>query len=380
MTAANGFCAPDLVMIDAGAPLEESLRRLQCQLTRVELLAARETSAQPADVPAAAFIASLLHDYNSKATTASSDGSEKATRMKNADATVALRRRVAQKLRRLSEEQHTDLCVARTSLDDADLNAVVPSIQPLPTAVAGTPAHGSHEATLPHGTAGRGLRACAAVGEEEEEDLFDWVTSASAPAVSRAEMPAAVNHAAPLKAATATVDEDAILQRIAQALADLVEARYRHADEIQDALQQLRQAQRRTCSLLSVADTTKGSAEERPSPTSATSMAASCSRDDIRALLSFHPSHSIATDAEAEVWQRAWQAVLPAASASELVALKVGDVIEVVDVAVLAHVNAQRAVALQQRWCAVQANYRALVEQLNRRLAQAALQLEELER
>jgi hypothetical protein len=350
--------APDLVMIDVGAPLEECLRRLQSQLARVEFLAAQEqTASHRGGAPPSSFIAGLLQDYAGTATTGTlrdsfEDGS-----------VTALRRRVAQKLRRLSEDQHLNLCNARCSLDNAEADAVMRFVEstttetpPAPTSKAARAQSGPHEAP------------------DEEDDLFGWVTeTAAAPAQAPPPPP-------PSPPATAP-NVDTILRRVAEDIADVVEARYRHSGQLEDVHQQLLQLQQHAVDLLGLSEGNTLNDEEKKKGSSATVSMPSSLRyaDVVRDILAYHPSHAIASEQERGVWQQAWQSVLPATS-TEASTLKIGDAIEMIDVAVLAHVNAQRYAALQRRWCAVQNDHVGLVQQLNRRLAQAALQLEEMER
>lgn len=370
--------APDLVLIDLNAPLEECLRRLQAQLARVWILAAQETSACPGNSPAR-FFDDLLQNYTG--------ASESATMETAGERVTALRRRVTQRLRRLSEEQHTALCVARTSLSDEDgnddhcLSAMAVSDRE-DAAVslshkAGGDLHDYHGELQQQQQQSQPHKSEKQAGEEEE-DLFSWVTEPAATHSTSAgpALPSALAaHTTAPPTATATVktvpDVDATLRRIAHELADVVEARYRYADRLDSAHQQLLQLQQHMKHLMTVRK--DDSASTRPSSSLRL-------QNSLHELLSYRPSYKIASDDERDVWQRAWQAVLPAEASAHAPPLRTGDAIELVDVAVLAHVNAQRFAALQQRWRAVQCDYEGVVEQLNRRLAQAALQLEELER
>lgn len=372
--------ASDLVLIDLNAPIEECLRRLQAQLARVWILAAQETSACPGNSPAR-FFDDLLQNYTGASESASMETAE--------ERVTALRRRVTQRLRRLSEEQHTALCVARTSLNDEDgnddhcLSAMAVSDRE-DAAVslshkAGGDLHDYHgELQQQQQQQQSQLHKSEKQAGEEEEDLFSWVTEPAATHSTSAgpALPSALTaHATAPPTATATVktvpDVDATLRRIAQELADVVEARYRYADRLDSAHQQLLQLQQHMKHLI----TARKDDSASTGPSSSLRL-----QNSLHELLSYRPSYKIASDDERDVWQRAWQAVLPAEASAHAPPLKTGDAIELVDVAVLAHVNAQRFAALQQRWRAVQCDYEGVVEQLNRRLAQAALQLEELER
>ncbi|KPA79697.1 hypothetical protein ABB37_05468 [Leptomonas pyrrhocoris] len=346
MAASDNAAASDLVMVDTGAPLQECLRRLQGQLARVELLAAQEASGCPVASPAA-FFESLLQSYEGTSTTASHEAGKEPAEVE--ERVTALCRRVARKLRRLSEEQHMNLCLARSSLDDDDMDAVVSSLDGTATASqADVTAHKHHRAAQQQQP---GLQQA----ESEQDDIFGWVTEPAAAVPVSTPSLAPVTHTATRSAASA--DVDAVLMRMAQELADVVEARYRHADHLDDVHQQLLQLRHDTDTLFS--------GEE--------------DNERLRALLAYRPAHTIASEKERDVWQRAWQAVLPATSADPPT-LKVGDAVEWIDMAVLAHVNAQRYAALQRRWDTVQKAYEGHVELLNRRLAQAALQFEEMER
>ncbi|KPI90010.1 hypothetical protein ABL78_0870 [Leptomonas seymouri] len=364
------MAAPDLVMIDIGAPLHECVRRLQGQLARVELLAAQEASGCSGGSPAH-FVASLLKSYRETPNAAFGAGGNELT---EAERVAALRRRIAQKLRRLSEEQHMSLCVARSSLEDDDVDAVVSSSEC-------TTAAPQADATTEH------KRPSAAQQQqpehaEEEDDVFGWVTGAAAATALPAPIPLAAP-AAQAEAKAASPDVDAILKRIALRLADAVETRYRHAEHLDDVHHQLLQMQRSMSAVLGVekakAHGRGVSAKQGSMSITAASEAVGDSGNHLREVLTYRPKHTIASEKEKAVWQRAWEGVLPAAP-SNAPPLQVGDAIELVDMAVLAHANAQRYAALQQRWCAVQRDYEGHVERLNRRLAQAALQLEEMER
>lgn len=373
MASLHPSALPNLVLIDVGAPLEECVRRLQSQLAHVEALAAQQQQ-QHTDIndagssPSPSF---LLETYYG----AFAEG--------EAAESVALRRRVAQKLRRLCEQHHVDLRTARSVMlptgDDADAAAEEEKVS-LTAATEQPPPSVQH---VQHGALA-----------EDEDDLFGWVTQSTTTTTTTSAAAAAAAVRPAEKEAMArrlpAVDEDVVLHRIAAELADMVEQRYRHGEQANDVHQQLLQLRAHTDALLlpkemkrSDAVATGKSSAQTLSSTQEQGMNDKSVRDAVNTLLSFRPTHTIATEEERSIWQHAWQSVLPSTLSSPLTAaptLKVGDRIEAVDVAVLAHVNAQRHAAVLHRWAAVRKEYEKVVEGLNRRTAQAALQLEEMER
>ncbi|KAG5500266.1 hypothetical protein JIQ42_04601 [Leishmania sp. Namibia] len=364
----SAAAASSLVLVDMGAPLQECLRRLCAQTARVAAsLAAEQQHTLPGGT-ATPSVATLLSEYRAAASdTLGSLGND----------TAQLRRRIALKLQRLQKERHIDLCSSAACADEVDS-----VITELPTVAAGaktrSEAFGDPVKTSACAPPLSPLSCDAyAVQEDEEDDIFGWVTqrpSESLPATSES----AKSAAAPRHTATAAVAGttaalagevrsgegavDSLLRRIARDLADMVECKCRHAVTVEGVHQQLITLQRYAESLLNV--------QEGGNSSTADSLGARLQR-----LLTYQPSHQIASEAEQRVWQRAWTAV----GCNAAPVLEVGTSIETIDVAVLARANVQRYEALEKRWMALRQAYEAQVAQLNQRMALAALQLGEME-
>ncbi|KAG5477594.1 hypothetical protein CUR178_05299 [Leishmania enriettii] len=367
MDAGMAAAASSLVLVDMGAPLQECLRCLCAQTARV---AASLTAEQQHTLPggtATPSVATLLSEYRAAASdTLGGLGND----------TAQLRRRIALKLQRLQKERHIDLCSSAACADEVDS-----VIAELPTVAAGaqtlSEAFGDPVKTSACAPPLSPVSRDAYAVQEEEDDIFGWVTqhpSESVPATSEP----AKSAAAPRHAATAAVagttsalagelrsDEgtvDFLLRRIARDLADMVECKRRHAATVEGVHQQLITLQRYAESLLNV--------QEGGNSSTADSLGARLQR-----LLTYRPSHKIASEAEQRVWQRAWTAM----GCNAAPVLEVGTSIETIDVAVLARSSVQRYETLEKRWMALRQAYEAQVAQLNQRMALAALQLGEIE-
>lgn len=154
---------------------------------------------------------------------------------------------------------------------------------------------------------------------------------------------------------------ESLLRRAAADIVGAVECEQRCAATVQDVLQQLRALEASVVGLVAEADAAADAVGPR-----------------LRRLLSFTPTHTIATVEELGVWRRAWHATAGAAAGTSPT-LEVGSSVELLDVAVLARDNARRYAAVLQRWAAVRHAYETRVTRLNQQLAMAALQLDEME-
>ncbi|AYU79531.1 hypothetical protein LdCL_250025200 [Leishmania donovani] len=362
--------APSLVLVDMGAPLQECLRRLHAQTARVAATLAAEQQDKLFGGTAAPSAAALLSEYRAVASdTLDSSDSD----------TAQLRRRIARKLQRLRKERHIDLCSPTAFPDDVDdLAAALPAMPA--GAKARSEASGNHAKAPTRAPPPPPLSDDVWVvqgGGEDEDDIFGWVTQrpneSPHPASERAESAASPPRAAAAAVAgTARVTAgeahdgegavDALLSRIACCLGDVVECKCRHVATIEGVYQQLITLQRYAESLLSMREGSSGGAAD--------SLGAR-----LRRLLAYQPSHTVASEEEQQVWQRAWTAM----GCNAASALRVGTSVEMIDVAVLARANVQRYETLQRRWMAVRQAYEAHVGQLNQQIALAALQLDKME-
>ncbi|CAG9575208.1 hypothetical_protein_-_conserved [Leishmania major strain Friedlin] len=362
--------APSLVLVDMGAPLQECLRRLHAQTARVAATLAARQQDKLFGGTAAPSAAALLSEYRAVAsdTLDSSD-----------EGTAQLRRRIAQKLQRLRKERHIDLCSPTAFPDDVeDLAAALPTMPA--GAKSRNEALGNHAKAPTRASPPPPLSDDVWVvqgGGEDEDDIFGWVTQrpneSPHPASERAESVVTPSRAAATAVAGTTRvtageahdDEgavDALLSRIACCLGDVVECKCRHAATVEGVYQQLITLQRYAESLLNMREGSVGG--------TADSLGAR-----LRRLLAYQPSHTVASEEEQQVWQRAWAAM----GCNAAPALRVGASVELIDVAVLARANAQRYEALLRRWLVVRQAYEAHVGQLNQRMALAALQLDKME-
>ncbi|GET89293.1 hypothetical protein, unknown function [Leishmania tarentolae] len=354
---------PSLVLVDMGAPLQECLRRLHAQTARVAATLTSEQQDKLSSGTAAPSTAELLSEYRAAASDA---------RGSSDSGTAQLCRRIALKLQRLRNERHIDLCSPTAFPDEAhNIVAALPAMPAGPKVPS--EALGNHVKAPDRAHPPLPLSDDVQVlqGRENEDDVFGWVTQRPSElphtARERAESPAP-----PPRAATAAVTADvahnnesavdALLHRIAFSLGDVVECKCRHAVTVEVVYQQLITLQRYAESLLNMREDSTGSTAESLG-------------SRLRRLLAYQPSHIVASEEEAQAWQCAWKAMCGSAAP----VLKVGTSVEMIDVAVLAHANVQRYESLQRRWLAVRQAYEAHVEQLNQRMALAALQLGKME-
>ncbi|CAJ1026562.1 hypothetical protein, conserved [Leishmania lindenbergi] len=368
-TGRSAAAAPSLILIDMGAPLQECLRRLHAQTVRVAATLAAEQQDTLLSGMKMPSVATLLSEYR----TVASD-----TLNCSGNHTAQLRRRIALKLQRLRKEQHIDLCSPTAFADEIhSLVAALPAMPAEGKARSGALGDYAMAPTrapplpLPSGD------VLVTQREDEDDDIFGWVTQhlsesphpATAPAECTASPPRATTAAAvdttAVTAHEAQNDEGAVeslLRRIACDLSDVVECKGRYAVTVEGVHQQLMTLRRYAESLLMVCE---GDGRSMPDSLGAR----------MRRLLAYQPSHTVSSEAEQQVWQRAWKEV----GCNAAPALEVGTSVETIDVAVLARANIQRYEALQRRWLAVRQAYETHLVQLNQQMALAALQLDEME-
>ncbi|KAK7194536.1 hypothetical protein NESM_000370900 [Novymonas esmeraldas] len=344
---------PSFVLVDVAAPLHECLRRLQAQVACVAATLDAEEQQRRRDGV-----------RRSSATAAASGVVDDAP-----EGTADLRRRIAQKLCRLQAQHGVDLCSPSAVVDDVVNAGGVATAAVRESGGGGGAGRQSTRAAPPPPLTGDvwRVRDDSAVEEEDGEDIFGWVTQQPAtpqprprPSEAAAQASAPVSHSGAVSRADEDVHIEERLRRVAGDLADVVECQRCHEAAVDDVRQHLRALQRYAEELLILHD------DDR---------AAEALGTRLRRLLRYRPRHTIASADEQRVWQRAWvEAGCVAAPAPA-----VGTDVELIDVAVLARSNARRLEVVQRRWQSLRHDYVTHVEQLNRRLAVAALQLDEME-